>query len=293
MASRALRPLLQLLWRSWQRFSAEDGTTFAAALSFNFFFSLFPFLLVLAMVGGTLLRDPALQRDLVDLVVAQLPAKAQLQPVVASAVDGFARAPTGLYGLVTAVALLWSASAMFHTLSGALDRVFGLESGRTFVHGRAMALVAVPAAAGLVFVSLVATTVVQVVGARLLLPEALGNIMRWGLALLVPLALSMLAFGLMYRFIPAQPPPTLQWALATSVGAVGFEVTKLGFGIYVANARRLDLVYGTLAGVVACLFFLYLVCCVILFAAALACSALPSPGAPPPRVAAPLDRADT
>ncbi|XXF78184.1 YihY/virulence factor BrkB family protein [Myxococcaceae bacterium GXIMD 01537] len=278
-ATMALRRLGRLLWRSWGQFSDGDGTTFAAALSFNLFFSLFPFLLLLALMGGLLLRDPELQRELVDAVVKRLPDEMNLQPTVASVVEGLARSPAGLYGLVSALALLWSSSALFRTLSLALGRALGMPLERSSVHRRAVSLGAVVATLLLVLVSLTGSTLVYTVG-RWLLPARLGGVAEWGAAMLGPLLVSLLAFGLMYRFIPDRKPTRGQWVLATCVAALGFELTKAGFGVYLAHARRLEFVYGALAGVVACLLFLYLVSCVLLYAAVLARTALPGPGEP-------------
>lgn len=70
-----------------------------------------------------------------------------------------------------------------------------------------------------------------------------------------------------YRVLPAVFVPWRTVWPGAFVAAVGFEVLQAGFSIYVSNLAHYNRVYGSLGGIVAFLFFVYLASSLYLFGA--------------------------
>jgi len=87
---------------------------------------------------------------------------------------------------------------------------------------------------------------------------------------LIPLALSFLAFTFLYWVVPATKVRLRDVWLGALVAAFLFEVTKVGFSIYLENFSNYDLVYGSLGAVAAFLFWIYLAANILLFGAEVA-----------------------
>lgn len=57
--------------RSWGEFSRDDGSVYAAAMTYYSLLSLFPFLIFVVAIFGLVLGDPDLQEQVVEEIVRQ------------------------------------------------------------------------------------------------------------------------------------------------------------------------------------------------------------------------------
>ena len=89
----------------------------------------------------------------------------------------------------------------------------------------------------------------------------------------VPVAMSAVAFFLVYRIVPHRAVPYRHAALGAVVAAVLFEAAKQLFTFYVRASPTYSLVYGAFAAVPVFLVWLYLSWLVVLFGAELTASA--------------------
>ena len=83
----------------------------------------------------------------------------------------------------------------------------------------------------------------------------------------VPLALTALAFGLLYRLIPNRHVSLIDAAIGGIFAAIFFEVMKFGFAQFIANFSSYKLVYGAFASVPIFLIWIYASWVVVIFAA--------------------------
>ncbi len=83
----------------------------------------------------------------------------------------------------------------------------------------------------------------------------------------VPLALTALAFGLLYRLVPNRQVSAIDAAIGGVFAAVFFEAMKYGFGQFIANFSSYKLVYGAFASVPIFLVWIYASWVVVIFAA--------------------------
>ncbi|HWH46813.1 MAG TPA: YihY family inner membrane protein [Burkholderiales bacterium] len=83
---------------------------------------------------------------------------------------------------------------------------------------------------------------------------------------LVPLILTSIAFGFLYRTVPNRQVTVLDAAVGGIIAAFAFEAMKIGFGHFLAKIATYKLVYGTFASLPIFLMWIYLSWVVVVFA---------------------------
>ncbi|MGA7670764.1 MAG: YihY/virulence factor BrkB family protein [Nitrolancea sp.] len=262
---------VDVLSRAYSQFSNNHGSIYAAAVTYYVIFSMFPLLIFLVAVFGLIVHDPDSQTRLVNEIMRQIPQALKFRSEVQDIISGVASTQNGLVGLVGVAGLVWTASGMFGALRRALNNAFDVESSRSFVRGRSMDILSVLAVLVGTLLSVVLSTALGVFRAISddLFHGVLVNI-GWGaLYLLLPLAVSWSVFFATYRWVPNHSLSRRDLWFGALLAAVGFELAKAGFGLYLTKFAHYSEVYGTLGGVVAFMFFIYLVSNVVIFGAEL------------------------
>jgi membrane protein len=109
--------------------------------------------------------------------------------------------------------------------------------------------------------SLTSWLVTQSMGLGKQAPELTIAVLR-----LVPLMLTSVAFGFLYRTVPNRQVTVLDAAVGGIIAAFAFEAMKIGFGHFVARIATYKLVYGTFASLPIFLMWIYLSWVVVVFA---------------------------
>ncbi len=272
-----MRFLLTLSRRSVEEFFADSCTQMAAAISYYVLFSLFPLLIFLVGVLGLFLQDSQLQRDIIDAVLDFIPlSEDEGRGEVTEAVEGVAGVGSGALGLFGLVGMAWSGSNMFGIIRRSINTAYDLEYQRPLVQQKLLDLAMVAGMGAFFLVSIGATGFLRVVRQRSEDIPYLGDAAEqagfaWDVtSFLIPLALSFLAFTFLYWVVPATKVRVRDVWLGALVAAFLFEVTKVGFSIYLENFSNYDLVYGSLGAVAAFLFWVYLAANILLLGAEVA-----------------------
>ncbi len=250
-------PQLGVLYLTADRIGAQQLPTYAAAISFQTFVSLFPLIGFLTAVAAFLI-DPDV---LVQLVAEQ---SEDLAPGAEAFLEGTLPSVAtvrGSVGIVSLLGLLWTGSNLFGAMRRGLDAATGATRRRTFVQGRTLDLSIAMLTGVLLAVSVSITAVLTfLLQSELLGGESpfawLGWLLRW-LGVLLPVLFATGVFGLMYHLVPAE---RLGWRPALAgglVGAVGFEIGKNAFVWYTANFGSFNAIYGPIATIVLLLIWLY------------------------------------
>ena len=250
-------PQLGVLYLTADRIGAQQLPTYAAAISFQTFVSLFPLIGFLTAVAAFLI-DPDV---LVQLVAEQ---SEDLAPGAEAFLEGTlpsVAAVQGSVGIVSLLGLLWTGSNLFGAMRRGLNAATGATRRRTFVQGRTLDLAIAMLTGALLAVSVSVTAVLTfLLQSELLGGESpfawLGWLLRW-LGVLLPVLFATGVFGLMYHLVPAE---RLGWRPALAgglVGAVGFEIGKNAFVWYTANFGSFNAIYGPIATIVLLLIWLY------------------------------------
>jgi membrane protein len=250
---RLLKHVGKAIWK-------DNILTIAAAVAYNFFFSLFPLMLfaapILALMGN--------KQQLFNWILTQLagsvpPAAFDLLSGVARDVVFAENAP----GLVSIGALLtlYSASNIFGSLMSALNIAYHVKNDRRpWWKQRLIQLGMVVVAGGLLTIAavvmLAGPDIVSLVSRATHLP----GIAKWGWMILqYPLAFAFLvtAFWLMYYILPDFPQHKRQIFVGASVAAVLWVVATTLFRQYVIHFQTFNKAYGTIGGVLLLLSWMY------------------------------------
>ena len=269
-AARQRLPFLDHLIRMYGRYQADSGDRLAAAVTFYWFLSLFPIMLLAIAVLGYVYGDAAPQHVTDGL-------RDYLPPQLVKTLGDTLVSAKGKAGLLGIIGLL---------LSG-LGWVDGLrEAIRTLWHQNVLAgnvvtrkLVDIAVLLGLLVtigVSVVvtgATTAATdgVIGLLGLSHTTAAAILTQVLAYLLSGVADTLLFLYLFTRLPRVSQPVRQVLRAAVFGAVGFEVLKFAGAYYVARTTsKGEATYGAFAVVVGLLLFLNLVSRLILMTAAFA-----------------------
>ncbi len=266
--------------RSWKyvarktlrEFSADECTDLAAALTYYAVLALFPALIALmSLVGlvgqGQQAADTVLQilRD-----VGAGGAADTLEPTLTELSRG---SGAGLALVVGLLAALWSASGYVGAFGRAMNRMYEIGEGRPVWKLRPFLLLVTAVMvvlAALVLVALVVTgPAAEAVGNALGVGDTAVTV--WGIAKWpVILAVVVLIVALLYYATPNVEQPKFRWLSVGAVFAiVVWILASAAFGFYVANFASYNKTYGSLAGVVVFLLWLWLTNLALLFGAEL------------------------
>ena len=250
----------EALKRAVTGFRARYLTDWAAALTYYGVLSIFPALIVLVSIVG--LAGDSATRSLLDNVNALGPGPAQ--EIVSGAIKQIA-ASQGTAGAAFFLGLagaLWSASGYVGAFSRAANVVYEVGEGRPFWKLRPLQL-----AITLLLLLLVGLSAIAVVLSGPLAEQA-GNVFGlgdtavtlWGIVkwpAIVVIVTGMLA--LLYYLAPNVRHHGVRWITPGGVLAMLLWIAaSAGFALYVANFGSYNKTYGSLAGVIVFLVWLWL-----------------------------------
>ncbi len=255
----------QLGERSVAEFFADDGPQAAAAVSYFAIFSLFPLAIITVAVYGLFLGGEEARQQVINFVLDRVPLdEVQGSRDLRRALSAVTGNATG-FGVVGIVGLIFSASALMGAIRGALNAAWETSDPRPPLIGKLLDILLVLGIGLVIALSLVLTLISRLVvsaggeagqtfgpvGSALpRVPVALGQ--------LTPVIVSFAVFAFLYRVVPAADVRIRDVWPGALVGALGFELLKTGFSLYLASFANYGAVYGSLATVVAFLVFVFL-----------------------------------
>ena len=262
---RGWKDLLVDAWRE----AGEDNVSLAAAgVAFYGFLALVPLLGAVVLIYGLLASPEDLPRHMRALA-GFLPAEASR--LVAGQMDQVVHASSGKKGVGLLVALgvaLFGSRSAAGGLISSLNIAYDEEERRGFIKTNLIAL-AITAAAACV-VAVVLAGVVAFGSLHLVLPH-LGGALRFALTGVTWIVLGLLAAAAaasLYRYGPSRGTAQWRWITpGTVLFSAGWIVLTGGLGLYAASIGHYNATYGSLAGVVVLLTWLYLSAWVLLFGA--------------------------
>ncbi|MGY1707846.1 YihY/virulence factor BrkB family protein [Geodermatophilus sp. SYSU D00697] len=262
-----LRGWKQVVKRAWAENKADNMPIIAGGVAFFAFLAVFPALIAMISIYGLVASPETVARQVEDLS-AQLPESAAdlIGQQLTSITERSGGALT--FGLVfSVVGALWSASGGVNNLITAVNLAYDEVETRNFVRLRATSLALTLGA--IVFILLTFGLVAVVPAVLDVLPlgavgTVLAQVIRWVLILAVMAG----SLAVLYRVAPDRDAPRLRWvSLGSIVVTLVWAVVSLLFSFYVNNFGSYDKTYGTIAGVIVLMLWLYLTCYLILLGA--------------------------
>jgi membrane protein len=257
----------QIVKRAWAEHNADNMPIIGGGVAFFGFLAIFPGLIALISLYGLVASPETVARQVEDLS-AQLPQDAAdlIATQLTSIVDNSGSALT--LGLVVSIlAALWSASGGMGNLITAVNLAYDEVETRNFVKLKAISLGLTLGAIVFVLLTFGLVAVVPALIEELPLGVAgtvLAQVARWVLLLAVFAG----SLAVLYRVAPDRDAPRLRWvSLGAVVATVMWALVSVGFALYVDNFGSYDKTYGTIAGVIVLMLWLYLTCYLVLLGA--------------------------
>lgn len=254
--------------RAVQEFGRHQCTDLAAALTYYSVLSIFPALLALLAVLGVVSDGKSTTDAIVDLVdnFGAGGAGDTLKPIIVQLTESQGAGLTLVFGVLAA---LWSASAYVGAFGRAMNRIYQVEEGRSTVKLRIMmyvvTVILVLAATVVIFSAVLSGPIAREIGSLIGLGQAsvdIWNISKWPVILVVVI----LMVALLYYATPNVAHPKFRWlSLGAAIAILAWIVASVGFGFYVSNFGSYNKTYGSLAGVIVFLLWLWLTNLALLF----------------------------
>jgi membrane protein len=259
---------------------------YAAAIAYRVLFSLFPLTILLVSVFGLVLQDDDLRKRVISELLSVLPVSETGGQNVENTIEQIA-SPLSAIGLVSLVALLWGASGMMASIRIGLEAAFKVERRRPAAHAKLIDFVLVGASGllvlGVIGISTFAaffSRAVEYTVERLGLDVATspsGSFVRDGLQLVLIAVMTVM----LYRFVPSETLGRRAVLLGATFTAIGIWGASKLLAVLL-DFTRYNVIYGSLAGVMTFLLFVYVVAMILLLGAELAYAWSLPPGPPGP-----------
>jgi membrane protein len=263
------RGVWEIAKRLYRESSEHYASVLAAAVSYNFFFALFPAMAAGVSMYGLIADAGKVERQL-DLLAGLLPGdvldliRDQLNSLISAS-----NAALGVSFLVSLLIALYSSTRGVQTLMDGLNIIHESKEDRGFIH---RLLVALMMTVGAILFVLLTVSVVAVLPAVLKFlwlgsfAESAISVVRWPILA----GIVLLALAVVYRFGPCRENPHWRWiswgaALATAV----WLVASGGFSFYVARFGSYNETYGSVGAIMVVLIWLYITGYIVLLGAQL------------------------
>src|SRR5215216_1274977 len=245
--------------RTVREFQTDNLSDWAAALTYYSVLSIFPALLVLISLVD--LAGPGTIQTLLENLGQVAPGS--VNQILATAIENLqqTRGSAGLLALVSLATALWLASRYVAAFMRASNAIYDVPEGRPVWKTLPIRIGVTVVVMVLLAVSAVAVVATGGLAGRLGRLLGLGSaavrvwdIAKWPVLLLIVGFL----FALLYWASPKARQP-FRWITPGGILAVVvWVVASAGFAVYAANFGSYNSTYGSLAGVIVCLVWLWL-----------------------------------
>lgn len=264
------RALIRALRQEWRRHRLGDS---AAALTFYAVLALFPFLLFVVALAGTLLKPHDIQALIGSLGSQVPPAFTPLPDQQLARLT--TRGHTGLFTF-SALAGIWSATAGVVNLISALNSAYGVAERRPRWKVYAIAFGVMVSGAILALAAGFITLGAPALAARLGAPWP--EIVAWT-RLPIAALLMMVLWATLYSVLPDTRRKFRFLTPGAVIGVLIWLVSSLGFSFYLSRFSTFGITYGALGGMIVLLLWLWISSLALVLGAAI--NALSSPGLAP------------
>jgi YihY family inner membrane protein len=248
----------------FDRYNAAGGGLLAAGIAYNTLFALVPMVLFAGGLLGFFVSDPAGQESVKELLIGWVP---QLAGVVDEVLDGLSAASPSV-SIVGLVGIVWGATRLFASLEEGIAATFADAPTRSLVARTLRRFSSIVVIAVVIGGSFVASSVASF--AAELVPHGLDvAAVLFNLVLLVlPVLLTTLAIGVVYRFMPPVRPDLGSIVQPAVVVGVSLVVLTRLLAVVAPRVLGTSFVFGTLGTIFVALGWLALAYSLVLIGSA-------------------------
>jgi membrane protein len=252
-------------WRALVELVNSQDLTHAAAIAYYALLSLFPFLLLVISLLGSIAADDQDRLAVLTFVFRYFPTQLDF---VSKQLDAL-RQTSVQVGVAGGLALIWASLGVFGAITSAVNEAWGVEKQRSFWKHRMVSFLMLVAAGGVTMLALAFVSFLEVAqatwfGVMLLrfqwMTDVQSWIFRYGATILLTIAL-----GLVYYFIPnAKTRFRDVWVGAILTGVL-WTLAFRGFSWYIGRNSQLSMIHGSIAAVVVFLLWIYVSSVILMY----------------------------
>ncbi len=257
-------------------YAAAQGSQASASMAYYTLFSLFPLLLVLTITMSLFVEVESTQAVLLTILDEIVPDSAALDQFINEAVNSVVAMRTEV-GILSVLALLWSASSAFTTLTYNIDLAWARERLPNPVKARLVGLLMIGVVYVFLLAALIATPLLVALAARPTpILTALGVDLAWfwsSTPRLIALAVTFAALTAIYHWVPRLRVAWRPALGAAALATLALQALNAGFGWYLSGRlTRYELIYGSLTSIIVLMLWVYLSVTIIFLGAHLCAS---------------------
>lgn len=247
------------------RFSKDNASGMAAQLAYYFLLAIFPLLIFLLTLVPLFQID---QEMIVGFIEDYAPA--EISGMLTGIIDDVMTSSGGGLLSVGLIATLWSASNGMTALMNAFNVAYDIEDNRNFFVAKGLSI----------FFTIILTLSVLLTFVLIVFGGQIGNLMFgviglddqfstiWNLIRsILPVLLVFVVFLIMYLTAPNIKVKLKSVIPGTIFTTVAFLVASWGFSVYVSGFGNYSATYGSIAGVIILIFWLYITGVIIILGA--------------------------
>ena len=234
----------------------DDLAAMSAQISYYLILAFFPFLFFLI---NLLSFTPLPNRLLIANFNAILPQETAL--LVKTMLTETVQAKSGAMLVLSMLASLWAASRGMSAIIHGLNHSYGVKESRRFIRLNLVALLSTVGLSVMVLISFIMIVLGRIIGSTIFgymgaksLFYSIWSFLRYG----ITFGLLLTTFYLIYRYLPNRKLTGNHVLAGTIFTTVGWIGASLLFSFYVNNFGSYATVYGSLGGMFALIFWLYI-----------------------------------
>jgi membrane protein len=244
-------------WRGVVQLVNGPDLTHAASIAYYALLSLFPFLLLVLSLFGTVTADENDRTSVLNFVFRYFPTQLDF---VTSQLDAF-RGQRVQLGIAGGLALIWGSLGVFGAVTSAVNQAWGVEKQRSFWKHRLVSFLMLVAAGGVMMLALLLVSLIQMAqatwfGSMLASYQWLTNLQTFAFRNLT-IGLLVIGLGLVFYFIPnAKIRFRDVWVGAVLTGIL-WHLAFQGFAWYIRVNAGLKMIHGSVGAVIVFLLWVY------------------------------------
>jgi len=252
-------------WRGVGELYNSDALTHAASIAYYALLSMFPFLLLMLSLLGSVTSDPADRDRVVAFVFEYFPRQFEF---ITGQIDAF-RASTLRIGVGGMVALVWASLGFFNAITAAVNHAWAVDKKRSFLRHRLVGFLMFLSAGGILLFAILIVSATKVgqtrwfgaIGARSPWIEWFSGVSANQLATLLLIG----CVALVFYFIPNTRVRFRDvWPGAILVGLL-WRAALAAFSWYARDLAAWNVIHGSVTAVVVFLLWIYISAVILMY----------------------------
>jgi membrane protein len=254
-----MKKIGQILLQAGKDFGNDNAPQWAAAIAYYSLLSIFPLLLAGVSIGSFFVDPDYAIEEITRIIEEFIPeAAVEVEEIVEGAIE--TRGPVTVFSIA---ALLWSGSRVFSVVTMALNMAFDVDEHYSFFKRTLIDVVMLLTIGVFVILALVSRMLLSFLLGRVDLfgqETFLYNVLIWT----IPIVLLLIAFYLIYQFVPRRDIHWKAAIIGAVVATILFAIAQPIFTSYLDEFAEFHVIYGSIAIAVILIVWAWLIACILL-----------------------------